>query len=626
MRDVIESGFEWDSAREAAIDELEASFAQQDVSQSTNESPQEGSKNKEEEPTVEKTWWERLVEQQEERDTMAAKKKGQARLQPLQNITAVEPSQGMMEVAMMVLSDEVPKVYWRKSLPEPNTGESDPKDLVIAAYTFSEIATPEARKETLLRLWEQTAHVLVIIEAANIPNFGIMMELRTAMLEMKGVGLWDNQPTIVGPCPHEERCPIQHCAVGVRKKQRRVCHGTVGYRMAFVEKWVHKLNKNPKGLENFSYLVIARNETVPYRAERRREQIVADEKARAEVRHQRQEELKKAEGKDAAVPERVSEEVEVDEKQGVPSQGMKNPGEEEVVPWVKADALTWQRRPTPLALPVPHHKYNRVPGLDVSYAKQRLVSSNEVWTVRAELDGYRERLFPRLHKYYRIVSEPMRRGHIWADFCTPEGELMKGKVYRRYYPAKGTNVDTATKKRGGGKNHSKDRWEIIGGWQLLKHSMRGGLFPHDVPISSGRKYHMLDYPNTFVDVKRDNAVENTAMALNTPRTTVQQDPPDSEEAAKRKEQEELRKAVSGRTHNARDFAGHAKEFATSLVGEEFFSEKVGTPLAWEDRKISTTEWKRVVQASQTQVKRRMKDRRLQIRKTLKDNKKPSYVP
>ncbi|CAD2219953.1 hypothetical protein AGDE_02777 [Angomonas deanei] len=88
-----------------------------------------------------KTWWEKLVDM----ETDTAAQKAHKRLQPLQEITAIEPSPGMMEIGSMVLLEDVPNVTWKRYLlPEDEVVQHD---LVIAAYSLSEIASSANRKK-----------------------------------------------------------------------------------------------------------------------------------------------------------------------------------------------------------------------------------------------------------------------------------------------------------------------------------------------------------------------------------------------------------------------------------------------------------------------------------------------
>eukprot|EP00759_Apiculatamorpha_spiralis_P041044 PhF_6_TR39704/c0_g1_i1/m.59043 len=622
----------WDEEKDTMIQELEKNLQQkseelkaQEAQSAANNNGEDGNSTKnvhwgDDTETTEKsndnselndntktpkTWWERLVEAQEAQE--AKRVKVEDRLRPLQQVTAIEPSQGMMECAMVVLAEEFPTVHWRRYLsPEDTDG---PSDLVIAAYTFSEIATPKARREALYQLWERTGQVLVIIESANIPSFDVMMELRNAMLELKGVGLWDKQPTIVGPCPHEKRCPMQHCALGVRKREMRVCHSTIAYDLGFVEKWAHSTQLK-RGKEHFSYLVFARNEAIPERAERRKKEIEEEEKSKSQRRAEKQAELKKVEDALRPVSERVSEEVVVDDSAPPKSvSSIEKPPE-----WVELREGRFAKYAIPKELPFPTHKYNRQPTVDSVYRNQRLVTTTEMLTLREEIDDYRRYYYNQLHKYYRLVSEPQQRGHIWANFCTPEGEMIRGKVYRRFYipsthaPAKYRN-----------KPPTVERWQAQSGWALLKYSFRGNLFPYDVPLYSVFKYHMLDYPNTLIDNKR-NSVEDTAMKLGTPRKIV----PQGGEIAQDEE-------PSTFVNYVREEEDHMnKKIQETFIPKEFNGggdAAVPTPYSWEDRTISSVEWNRVVKGARKNMRRKMESKKLlQVKKNLKDPKKPSYVP
>src|SRR3989338_5517925 len=212
---------------------------------------------------------------------------------------------------MHVLQDDVPNVSYQRYL---NPDDASQQDLVIAAYTLSEIATPEERQRTVQELWKRTRGVLILVEYTNLPNFDMMMEARDTILAEKQVGLWDWQPTIVGPCPHEKRCPIRHSSLGVKFKNMRICKAEATYRPTFIEQWVHRYPRfdirRKREIEPFCYLIFARNEMVPERAERRLEQQRKEEKIAKEKREAAQRDLfKEALRSKDAMYENMNDEV-----------------------------------------------------------------------------------------------------------------------------------------------------------------------------------------------------------------------------------------------------------------------------------------------------------------------------
>ncbi|ORC84595.1 uncharacterized protein TM35_000431630 [Trypanosoma theileri] len=476
-----------------------------------------------------KTWWEKFVDLENE----TAQKRASKRLRPLQEVTAIEPSPGMMEIGTMVLHDDVPNVTWKRYLlPED---EAIQHDLVVAAYSLSEIATTENRRRVVQQLWRMTKGVLVLVEFANLNNFNIMMEARDCILEEKDVGLWDWQPTIVAPCPHEQRCPLRHCKSGVKRKRMRICNTEAHYRATFVEVWARHMPLKV-GVEPITYMIFARNELVPERAERRQEALKKAEEAKRQERDEKQKELYEASlaVKDV-VFERLSEEALHRPDTGVPvplsqtsqtkssepsqelqtalQSGATSTGEighmpTDVPRLVKTSNTRHNRLIFPLQLPPATHKFNRA-FVDAGYQRQRAITPAEMLVVRQELDQMRQRVMRMAPKYMRVVRDPQCRGKIQADFCTPEGNLITGRVYRRFYGDR--NRVSA---------HTTMRWQHIGGWKLLKRLKRGSLFPHDVPLYAVTKHPQIDFPNTLLDV-RHSTVEQTAMQYNDPMSLVE---------------------------------------------------------------------------------------------------------
>nr|CCC95110.1 conserved hypothetical protein [Trypanosoma congolense IL3000] len=479
-----------------------------------------------------KTWWKRLLDLENE----TTRQRAARRLRPLQEVTAVEPSPGMMEIGTMVLHDDVPNVTWKRYLlPED---EAIQHDLVVAAYSLSEISTAENRRRVVQQLWKMTKGVLILVEFANLNNFNMLMEARDWILEEKDIGLWDWQPTVVAPCPHEHRCPLRHCKAGVKRKRMRICSTEAHYRSTFVEVWARHMPLKV-GIEPISYLVFARNELVPERAERRQEQLRNAEKAKRHERDAKQQQLHEASlGIKDVVFERLSDEALHSVRSGVPQpltsdderqeapaspalsshvqevrDGATSTGEVGHMPTdvprlVKTGNERYNRLIFPLQLPPATHKFNRA-FVDAGYQRQRAITPAEMLVVRQEVEQLQRRVMRMAPKYMRVVRDPQCHGKVQADFCTPGGELVTGRVYRRFYGDR--NRVSA---------HSTMRWQHIGGWKLLKRIRQGSLFPHDVPLYAVTKHPQIDSPNTLLNT-RQSTIEQTAMQYNDPMSPVE---------------------------------------------------------------------------------------------------------
>ncbi|PBJ79802.1 methyltransferase [Trypanosoma cruzi] len=585
-----------------------------------------------------KTWWEQFVDLESE----TAQQRAAKRLRPLQEVTAVEPSPGMMEIGTMVLHDDVPNVIWKRYLlPEDEVIQHD---LVVAAYSLSEIATVENRRRVVQQLWKMTKGVLVLVEFANLNNFNLLMEARDWLLEEKDVGLWDWQPTIVGPCPHEQRCPLRHCKAGVKRKRMRVCSTEAHYRATFVEVWARHMPLKV-GVEPISYLIFARNEIVPERALRRQEQMKKAEEAKRQERDAKQRELHEASlaVKDV-VFERLSDEALHRPETGVPTplqhalstdnvekltplaealrDGAVSTGEVGHMPTdvprlVKTSNTRYNRLIFPLQMPPATHKFNRA-FVDAGYQRQRAITPAEMLVVRAEVDRMRERVMRMAPKYMRVVRDPRCRGKVQADFCTPDGDLVTGRVYRRFYGDR--NRVSA---------HSTMRWQHIGGWKLLKRLKRGSLFPHDVPLYAVTKHPQVEFPNTLLDA-RHSIVEQTAMQHNDPLSLVEtpDDQLDREELRlKRRAQRdaELLQKVEGKLEEL--FGAKVKQ-DTDLGNGRIDSRREITEQEWADavrrakiRTVQHTKNAVPFAAKQRAAQRALQMRRRNIKREMASNRR-----
>jgi hypothetical protein len=167
----------------------------------------------------------------------------------------------------------------------------------------------------------------------------------------------------------------------------------------------------------------------------------------------------------------------------------------------------------PESLPAPNHQFNRG-FVDAGFQRTRALTPQEMLTVRNELKDTTQRFWKKFPSYYRLVSDPVCRGKMIADFCCPDGQLIRGRVYRRFY---GDGNRTPA--------HYSMRWQHIGGWRLLHRLRKGSLFPSDVPLYTVTPFPQIDYPNTLMG-KKLTPLEKTAMSLNNPMDIMST--PDSE--------------------------------------------------------------------------------------------------
>ncbi|KAK0145139.1 Methyltransferase-like protein 17, mitochondrial [Merluccius polli] len=99
----------------------------------------------------------------------------------------------------------IKQVYFRQFLPV------SPKvqfDLVVGAFSLSELASKKDRVETLLTLWRKTSSYLVLVENGTKEGHQILMEARDTLLKTQEQKALDSRTaSVFAPCPHEMMCP-----------------------------------------------------------------------------------------------------------------------------------------------------------------------------------------------------------------------------------------------------------------------------------------------------------------------------------------------------------------------------------------------------------------------------------
>lgn len=96
-------------------------------------------------------------------------------------------------------------VYFRQFLPV------SPKvqfDLVVAAFTLSELPKIMEREDVVLTLWRKTSSYLVLVENGTKEGHQLLLEARETLLKKQDKTVYDPRPaSVFAPCPHEQICP-----------------------------------------------------------------------------------------------------------------------------------------------------------------------------------------------------------------------------------------------------------------------------------------------------------------------------------------------------------------------------------------------------------------------------------
>ncbi|XP_036452142.1 methyltransferase-like protein 17, mitochondrial [Colossoma macropomum] len=96
-------------------------------------------------------------------------------------------------------------VYFRQFLPVSPKVQSD---LVVAAFSLSELASQKEREDTVLTLWRKTNAYLVLVENGTKEGHQVLMEARDVLLKKEEKVIHDSRrPVVFAPCTHERTCP-----------------------------------------------------------------------------------------------------------------------------------------------------------------------------------------------------------------------------------------------------------------------------------------------------------------------------------------------------------------------------------------------------------------------------------
>ncbi|XP_026876704.2 methyltransferase-like protein 17, mitochondrial isoform X2 [Electrophorus electricus] len=96
-------------------------------------------------------------------------------------------------------------VYFRQFFPVSPKVQAD---LVVAAFSLSEMATQHDRQETVLTLWRKTSSYLVLVENGTKEGHQILMEARDVLLKSEEKVTPDSRRSrTFAPCTHEMPCP-----------------------------------------------------------------------------------------------------------------------------------------------------------------------------------------------------------------------------------------------------------------------------------------------------------------------------------------------------------------------------------------------------------------------------------
>jgi len=145
----------------------------------------------------------------------------------VEHVTCLEREEEMRKIGRQLMDENLSNVEWNKF--DLNTDNiTEKSDLVIASYVINEL-TKEDRTQAILKMWEATNGLLLIIEPGTPEGFKHILEVREILLSKNG--------HIVAPCVHNEKCPINQnedwCSFYVRVARsgihKQAKKGELGY-------------------------------------------------------------------------------------------------------------------------------------------------------------------------------------------------------------------------------------------------------------------------------------------------------------------------------------------------------------------------------------------------------------
>ncbi|XP_029930797.1 methyltransferase-like protein 17, mitochondrial [Myripristis murdjan] len=173
----------------------------------------------------------------------------------LKEMVCVDSSGPMNTLAEQLLKGDdekaephIKQVYFRQFLPV------SPKvqfDVVVGAFSLSELPSKKERDEILFTLWRKTSSYLVLVENGTKEGHQMLMEARDILLTKKEKFLFDTRAaSVFAPCPHELPCP----------KLARLSPVPCNFQQPY-----HPLplpGRPDRQIEKFSYLILARTDGV----------------------------------------------------------------------------------------------------------------------------------------------------------------------------------------------------------------------------------------------------------------------------------------------------------------------------------------------------------------------------
>lgn len=142
-----------------------------------------------------------------------------------EQIICLEREAEMRKIGSQLMKTHLTSVKW-KSIDLCKDEIQEKADLVITSYVINELKA-EDRKKAIVKMWDATNGIFVIIEPGTPEGFSHILEARKILLEQGA--------NIVAPCTHHNGCPLKNdwCSFYTRlarsKLQKQAKQGALGY-------------------------------------------------------------------------------------------------------------------------------------------------------------------------------------------------------------------------------------------------------------------------------------------------------------------------------------------------------------------------------------------------------------
>ena len=141
-------------------------------------------------------------------------------------ITCLEREEGMQKIGRRLMEHNLKNVE-RKEIDLKKDEIQEKADLVITSYVINEL-TEKDRQKAIIKMWNATNGIFVIIEPGTPVGFSHILEARRLLLEQNA--------NIVAPCSNNAQCPVSKddwCSFYTRvtrsKMQKQAKKGELGY-------------------------------------------------------------------------------------------------------------------------------------------------------------------------------------------------------------------------------------------------------------------------------------------------------------------------------------------------------------------------------------------------------------